>query len=188
MNRSQTTHRLLVAFLLLGLAACDRKGAPEAGSAQPAGEASAAVATGKHTKPIKYVPRPGGFPESEACKSCVQEVGVANFDCKNETGTAKDGPAAGVARQELCTDLLNCIYATKCAADDPIDCYCGTAGDACIKGEGNGVCRVQVERALETKEFNVVGARYGDTRFAGGVAMTRMDAARAKCGTLCGSR
>ncbi len=182
-------------MLLVALAACERKGATDAevsgtssaAAVAPAAPKASAVAKSR-TVPIKYVPRAGGYPESEACKSCVAEAGLAEFDCDKQTGNAKAGPAAGVSRKQLCTDLLDCLYATKCAASDPVDCYCGNSGEACQKGEGNGVCRQQVERALETKDYSVIAVHYSDPQLAGGVAMTRMDAARAKCGQLCGSR
>jgi hypothetical protein len=195
MNRSRTKTRVLVAIVLLALAACERKGATDAeasgtsiATATVPAAPPASAKTKVRTVPVKYVPRAGGYPESEACKSCVAEAGVAQFDCDKETGNAKAGPAAGVSRKQLCTDVLDCLYATKCAASDPLDCYCGTAGDACQKGEGNGVCRNQVERALETTDYAVIAVHYSDPKLAGGVAMTRMDAARAKCGELCGSR
>ena len=195
MNSSRTKNRVLVAILLLGLAACERKGATDS-DASGTSTAAAAVPAGPKpsgttkapTAPIKYVPRAGGYPESEACKSCVAEVGVAQFDCAEETGNAKAGPAAGVSRKQLCTELLDCLYATKCAASDPVDCYCGSSGEACQTGAGNGVCRAQVERALETIDYSAIAVRYSDPKLAGGVAMTRMDAAKAKCGQLCGSR
>jgi hypothetical protein len=154
----------------------------------PAPAAPPAAATAKRTVPAKYVARAGGFPESDECKSCVAEAGFAQFDCANETGNAKAGPAAGVARKQLCAELLDCLYATKCAAQDPVDCYCGSAVEACPSGGGNGACREQIERALESNEYAHIATHFADPALAGGTAMTRMDGARAKCGELCGSR
>lgn len=187
---------LLLGLLLGSPLGCDKKSSePEEGAApsvQPAvAPAPAAVPVTQpvaHTIPTKYTPRAGGFPESAECKSCVAEAGFAQFDCEKETGNAKAGPAAGVSRKQLCTELLDCLYGTKCAADDPIDCYCGTSGQACQSGAGNGACRDQIERGLESKEYADIAAHYGDPKLAGGTAMVRMDGARAKCGQICGSR
>ncbi len=188
---------LLLGVSLVASPACDKQGSePEAvaaPSAQPialpvAPVAPAAAEPARRTIPTTYVPRAGGFPESEACRSCVAEAGFAQFDCDQQTGAAKAGPAAGVSRKQLCTELLDCLYGTKCAADDPVDCYCGTAGQACQSGTGNGACRDQIERALESKSYADIAAHFGDPKLAGGVAMVRMDGSRAKCGQICGSR
>ena len=186
---------LLLGLLVLGAVACDKKGSdPEEASPAPSARPLAVPAppapaeTARRTIPTNYVAKAGGFPESEACKSCVAEAGFAQFDCDKETGNAKAGPAAGVSRKQLCTELLDCLYGTKCAADDPVDCYCGTAGEACQSGSGNGACKAQIERALESKSYGDIAGHYGDPKLAGGTAMVRMDGSRAKCGQLCGSR
>jgi hypothetical protein len=185
---------LLLGLLVSSTLGCDKKSseleASAAPSAQPAAvpAAPAVAETARRTIPTKYVPKAGGFPESDACKSCVAEAGFAQFDCNNETGNAKAGPAAGVSRKQLCTELLDCLYGTKCAADDPVDCYCGTAGEACQSGAGNGACREQLERALESKNYGDIAGHFGDPKLAGGTAMVRMDGSRAKCGQICGSR
>jgi hypothetical protein len=190
---------MLTAALLLAFApACDKKGEPDASTAvasstttapaAPTPPAAALDSSAPRAAPVKYVARAGGFPESEACKSCVAEAGFGDFDCEKETGVAKAGPAAGVARKQLCTELLDCFYSTKCAAQDPVDCYCGTSNEACTHGNGNGSCREPIERALESKDYSFIATHFADPKLAGGTAMTRMDGARAKCGGLCGSR
>jgi hypothetical protein len=199
MHGYRTSVGLLTALLLLSCAAaCDKKG--ESDALPAAGLTSAApspaptptpaplAAPAGRVAPVKYVPRAGGFPESEACKSCVAEAGFSQFDCNNETGNAKAGPAAGTSRKQLCVELLDCLYSTKCAAQDPVDCYCGTSGEACAQGGGNGSCREQIERSLESTTYGEIALHFADPKLAGGTAMTRMDGARAKCGQLCGSR
>ena len=125
--------------------------------------------------------------ESAACISCIGEEGLGAFDCALETGNALAGPAAGTPKLELCQILLGCTYATNCAAADPVDCYCGTSGAACQTGGANGDCRAEIEASLESTAFGEIGARIGDPSYAGGVAVVRVDGARAGCGEICGS-
>jgi hypothetical protein len=185
---------LLLGLLVSSALGCEKKRSEQEASAVPRAQPVFAPAApvvaepARRTIPTKYAARAGGFPESEACKSCVAEAGFAQFDCERETGNAKAGPAAGVSRKQLCTELLDCLYGTKCAADDPVDCYCGTAGEACQSGNGNGACRDQIERALESKSYGDIAGHFGDPKLAGGTAMVRMDGSRAKCGQICGSR
>jgi hypothetical protein len=154
--------------------------------------APAPTASAQSLKPVAPKPWvPHGDPttvETADCKACLAKTPFASFDCANEKGKAKAGPATGKPRKELCYLLQQCIYETDCAAKDPVDCYCGTSGQACEKGEGNGSCRAPVENAVETNDFFAVGKRFGDPAFAGGVAMTRIDGSRAACGVICGSR
>ena len=85
--------------------------------------------------------------------------------CLNLTGEAASGPGLGLERGQLCSELRNCVQRTGCSGNtaaasreflfaDPVleNCYCGTAGDDCIDGAANGMCRVQVEAALETND------------------------------------
>jgi hypothetical protein len=125
--------------------------------------------------------------ESAACSSCVATAGLGGFDCLNEVGNAAGGPAAGVSRQLLCYQLLDCMYDTNCASADPVDCYCGTSGAACQTGGANGLCRTEIERSLESTAFGDIGARIGDPSFAGGVAVIRVDGSRSACGATCGT-
>ncbi len=136
--------------------------------------------------------KPGATPacgeiESNVCLACVMAAGVSDFDCANETGNAAAGPAAGQPLKALCYKVLDCIYDTKCAATDSFDCYCGTSGAACQTGGGNGLCRTELEAALESTAFGDVGSRFGDPSYAGGVAIVRVDGARDMCDATCGT-
>ncbi len=125
--------------------------------------------------------------ESAACGACVDTAGLGAFDCATLTGNAAAGPAAGQPLKNLCYKLLDCMYDTKCAAADPVDCYCGTSGTACQTGGGNGKCKAEIEASLETTLFGDIGARIGDPSTAGGTAVVRLDGARSACGATCGT-
>lgn len=113
--------------------------------------------------------------------------GLDAFDCAKEMGNALDGPAAGQSRKSLCYKLLDCVYDTKCAAGESIDCYCGSSGLACQTGAANGACRAELEAGLESTAFADIAARLGDPAYAGGVAIVRVDAAKSNCGAVCGT-
>jgi hypothetical protein len=126
--------------------------------------------------------------ETGVCVACLMTVdGLDAFDCADETGNALGGPAVGQSRKALCYKLLDCMYDTDCAATDSLDCYCGLAGQACQTGGGTGLCRAELEAALETTAFAEIGARIGDPAWAGGVAVVRVDAGREMCGATCGT-
>jgi hypothetical protein len=127
--------------------------------------------------------------EAADCSSCIagaEAGGCAVFDCSLETGSVQAGPAAGTSKIILCQALLDCMYVSNCAAADPVDCYCGTSGQACQTGAGNGACRAQMEAALETTLFGDIGARIGNPVYTGAVAVLRIDCSRATCAETCG--
>lgn len=111
-------------------------------------------------------------------------------NCDSAVGVAAAGsPAAGTAKSLLCNETLDCVRDSGCASGGkaPIACYCGTAdGAACQAGNGNGVCKTQIERSLETTSFSQIAARIGDVTFGGGVAMARIDCDQTFCAAQCG--
>lgn len=128
---------------------------------------------------------------SAACLACEDTpASCADFvSCEAVAGNAAAGtPAAGTPKKVLCNETLDCVRDTKCAADGaaPIKCYCGTANPTdCQAGLGNGLCKAEIERSLETTSFNTIAQRIGNTVYGGGQAMARIDCDQAFCPTQC---
>ena len=123
------------------------------------------------------------------CDNCVLAAGQDPNACNTLTGTAAGGPAAGISKQQLCWETLNCIHRTNCHTNAAYECYCGTAIDygTCntTTSQASGVCKTEFERSLEvpagsagsvaldriTDAMNYAGgtagviATYEDTRF-----------------------
>lgn len=59
-------------------------------------------------------------------------------------------------------------------------------GAACQAGNGNGVCKTQLERSLETTSFAQIAGRLGNVTFGGGIAMSRIDCDQTFCPQECG--
>jgi hypothetical protein len=99
---------------------------------------------------------------------------------------AEQGPAAGQTRFALYNEVLDCIRDTKCAANTGLDCYCGDAAEAdCDAGKGDGKCRAQIERGLETTDPREVTNRFTNVAFGGGLALARISCDRLYCPEQC---
>ena len=129
---------------------------------------------------------------SPTCFACENKDDTCKefVDCDAVTGSAAAGsPAAGVARKLLCNEVLDCVRDTKCsgATDSPVaKCYCGTANQtACQAGNGNGPCKSQLDRGLETTTFATIVQRIGNKTYGGGMAMSRFDCDQAFCPDAC---
>lgn len=167
----------------------------------------------KITSPVVAVCNDGKLTPPEVCdvpftvnncgKSCNAITPTACFTCENDPGTCQDfvscdialgnaaagSPAAGTPKAALCNEVLDCVRQTGCAANGnaPINCYCGTASGAdCQAGLGNGLCKTQIERGLETTAFTSISARFKNTGFGGGVALARIDCDQNACKPQCG--
>jgi len=111
------------------------------------------------------------------------------------TGAAKPSDPSpvttpvGTSKSKLCNEVLDCVRDTHCAAGGVPTlsaCYCGTASQSdCGLGLGNGLCKAEIERALETTNFGTVAQRAGQTLYGGGVAMSRVDADQSYCDAQC---
>jgi hypothetical protein len=89
---------------------------------------------------------------------------------------------ADAADKALCVALFDCMVVQKCAANDPIDCFCGTAtGTACLTG-ANGVCRDQTMAATKAASFTDAGTRFYDFAFPAGHATQQVACRRDFCG------
>lgn len=120
-----------------------------------------------------------------SCVACESSNGnCPATSCDNVIGNAAAGPASGVARAQLCNEVLDCVRDSGCAAGGnlPIRCYCGTANPTqCSAGQGNGACKAQIERGLETTDFNSIASRFGNTAFGAGKAMDRINCDQTFC-------
>ena len=110
------------------------------------------------------------------------------------TGVGAPGtPGAGVPKAQLCNEVLDCVRDSGCAVDNsrppfsPIKCYCGTASVVdCQNGLGNGVCKAEIERGLETTVFGQILQRLKSPQFGGGLAIARVDCDAQICKAPCG--
>lgn len=90
-------------------------------------------------------------------------------------GAAVEGPATGVKRVALHNEVLDCVRDTNCAANTPLDCYCGTVSSAqCDAGSGNGLCKIPIERGLETTNPTEISNRLSNVTLGGGLALARV--------------
>lgn len=113
----------------------------------------------------------------ENASECAELVGTALL-----SGNAIEGPALGTPRPALYNEVLDCVRDTHCATGLIIDCYCGTAsGAACDAGNGNGACRTQIERGVETTNPSDVQARLTNLTLGGGLAMARVQCDQNNC-------
>ncbi len=100
--------------------------------------------------------------------------------------TAEAGPAAGLSRFALYNEVLDCVRDTKCASNTGLDCYCGTASsEECDTGKGNGLCKAQIERGLETLNPAEIATRFSNALFGAGLALARINCDRMECHEKC---
>ena len=129
---------------------------------------------------------------SAACLACENDPFTCQdfVNCDIAVGNAAAGsPAAGTPKSNLCNEVLDCVRDSGCAANGfaPIHCYCGSASAAdCQAGLGNGVCKPQLERGLETTAFTSISSRFKNSAYGGGVAMARIDCDQGACSSQCG--
>jgi hypothetical protein len=99
---------------------------------------------------------------------------------------AEQGPAAGTTRFALYNEVLDCIRDTKCASNTGLDCYCGDVSEGdCDAGKGNGKCRAQIERGIETTDPKEVTNRFSNAAFGAGLALARIHCDRMYCPVQC---
>jgi hypothetical protein len=127
--------------------------------------------------PVDAQPDLGPQPSDERCSQCKAEQ-VANALCDTVIGCETiEG-----ADRALCEALHTCMITSHCAANDPLDCFCGTAlGTACLIG-ANGVCRAQTLAATKTEDLTAAGTRFYDPSFPAGRATTEVACRRDFCG------
>jgi hypothetical protein len=103
--------------------------------------------------------------------------------CDSVTGNAVAGPAIGVAKSTLCNEVLDCVRDSGCAAGGVslFNCYCGAADPTACLTAPLGACKTQLQRGLETTDFNTIVHRIGDVTFGGGKAMDRVNCEQQVC-------
>ncbi len=121
--------------------------------------------------------------------------GTTTATVTGSTGAAKPtdpnpvSTPVGAPRAPLCNEVLDCVRDSGCAAGGRpalTSCYCGTASvSQCNAGLGNGLCKAEIERALEATDFSTVASRAGLTQYGGGVAMSRVDCDQGFCDPVC---
>ncbi len=80
------------------------------------------------------------------CHDCSWSMNA----CINGPGVAASGPAAGTPKAKLCTNLVQCVQASKCIG---AQCLCGTVSFCdCMHGKGTGPCKAQIIAAAETTD------------------------------------
>ena len=126
-----------------------------------------------------------------ACLACEQSNECSDFvDCFQAVGNAAAGsPAAGTPKAYLCNAVLDCVRDSGCAegGNSIIKCYCGTANaTGCQNGLGNGACKAEIERSLETVTFAQIVQRLKNPSYGGGVALARVDCEQQLCKQECG--
>jgi hypothetical protein len=136
-----------------------------------------AIAEGGRTDDCNVI-TPAACLACENGSECAELVGTALL-----SGNAAEGPAVGTSRAALYNEVLDCVRDTHCATGLIVDCYCGTASSAaCDAGNGNGACRTQIERGVETVNPSDVQARLTNLTLGGGLAMARVACDQNNCG------
>jgi hypothetical protein len=117
---------------------------------------------------------------SPACGTCAQnktacKLLLQNFPCETLTTNAPAGPPSnGLARSQLCLNLLNKQLSTKCAGgvNGATDCYCGSATDTCFTtvGAANGLAQAEEEAGLESTTPGTVESNFSSSSLGGGRA------------------
>jgi cysteine-rich repeat protein len=128
--------------------------------------------------------------DTRACEACLMtNCSADGFPlCTSAKGNAKDGPAAGLPREELCRDVYACVLRTHCSAAGNIaDCYCGTStGASCLAPRAaNGPCKDDIEAGLETTDPTKVPQLFTNRELGAGDAMSLLQCQNDFCQSEC---
>jgi hypothetical protein len=150
----------------------------------------------------------GGLPDTQtiiktllgaSCLACAVKdetcLGqVQNCESFSPSDQASAGPAEGTTLTQLCRETLTCVLASKCV-EQPADqpdlgeinaCYCGDVDySTCDTDPGQGSCRLDEERGLETTNPDDVLANIPDPTYGAGMANTIADCLLDFCQTDC---
>jgi cysteine-rich repeat protein len=130
--------------------------------------------------------------DSRACEACLVTncTGDGFPLCTLAKGNAKDGPAAGVPREELCREVYACVLREGCGASGNLaECYCGTStGAACLAPRAaNGPCKDDIEAGLETTDPTKIPQIFTSRDLGAGDAMTLLQCQNDFCQNECSS-
>ena len=127
---------------------------------------------------------------TKKCETCEHNSAYcADFltGCYALDGNATEGAAQGVAKAELCSELMACIRKSKCAYVSPpgtpahvdglLGCYCGedVTTNECLHlltKAPNGPCKAEVEAAAETSSITLIQSRGLNSSYALGAAFS----------------
>jgi hypothetical protein len=110
------------------------------------------------------------------CLDCARrQCADAGLWCEHLAAqTAVSGPSVGQSRSSLCLSTLSCIFASECYAfgSTPDACYCGESGctDAGPGSDATQACFESEQDGLETTDFPIAVAHFGDTTLGAGTA------------------
>jgi len=99
-------------------------------------------------------------------------ISPAGVDDSLSCDTITGSDAQGVARSELCYNVIDCILQTNCIANNSVQpCYCGSAGTACTTaGAANGACLAAEQAGLENADPTFAATNFTNTDLATGRA------------------
>jgi hypothetical protein len=131
----------------------------------------------------------GGFPACDTCELANSTCSTRQMDCNNITGTVN-----GVAKSDLCKQVLSCVRTTKCASASgtfsPSDCICGTGADVSVCAgqtldQVTGACKAIIAQGAESTLLTDVSVRLGDPAYATGLAIRLVQCDQRFCATDC---
>ncbi len=118
--------------------------------------------------PIPGDPRPLLLGRSPDCLVCA-EAYCSNVleSCSALGGVAKEGPAAGTPKSELCLETMTCFLSKGCSLDAPVQCYCGYESFSESFCVPPGPCQDVFARSLETSDPRAILSAFADPSKAG---------------------
>jgi hypothetical protein len=128
----------------------------------------------------------------DACTVC--EMGAAITAMRLTACDTATGTVNGVAKSDLCHQVLSCIRTSKCASagvnDSASDCVCGTDVDVGVcAGQTldvvSGACKTIIATGAESMLMTDISNRLGDATYATGLAIQLIQADQVFCPTEC---
>jgi hypothetical protein len=110
---------------------------------------------------------------SKSCLSCAETACPSVLSsCADLRGSAAAGPAKGKPLAALCLETTECLVKSACAVSNVLACYCGDVDPSyCVASDvGDGKCKAELQRSLETTSEDAVSQRFGNYAYAGGWA------------------
>jgi len=148
------------------------------------------------------------FCESCACEQCARtncsnngsidpvtgEVVFVDYveKCFEAEGSGMFGPALGIPKAELCSDIVSCVRSSGCAQEaegqqlDAEWCYSGIPQAEWAPEKMNGKCEEQFLLGAETGDDADVQERWSDVSYALGAAVQLLICESEFCAAPCG--
>ncbi|HVW23785.1 MAG TPA: hypothetical protein VHC69_00345 [Polyangiaceae bacterium] len=113
---------------------------------------------------------------SADCRTCAEANCPSPVEaCARLPGKADGGRDKGAEKASLCTQTLSCVIDSGCAANHPLDCYCGAAiveQCASTASGAEGACADVIAQAQESDDPRVILSRLEDHSYEGGWALS----------------